>query len=576
MGVYDEQYGILKYGNDNLNKVLPTLQYFIGSKVPHHGVNLAYVSTPSANSRDFVRVINELNINMSHISNYDSYFPTDEEGAIQGTITGFSDYCILTDKFYYDPSSWTSTNKYEVLSQALWYRYHLRAYSQDRLGLLPGLTLQSNIKVVGPTGEVLNDPSYLYDIYIDKVISDGVYDCSVWTNFQDRGYKVQYCPISSSLEHEETLNPMPLFFQGDTAQGLSYSASNDGMNYTITCNYKFTPNSYVAVKFPADHFLETIIPPYNDRDDNWYLKIGRGQIYAKHLIFRNHLYYTQNFVKNHMPAIQIIDDPCTIVTSNKIQTTYFPILNGYYDQNTIFSLVVRVNDEDYYSIMPPDKEDFSGILDIDNQTGIITLPIDLQEGDVIRVRYYIWELYYTYRGYTNTGGRYVHLDVNPNFGHYIVKDPVSGSYCPSNTIVGQPINIYINPDMATVAPTVNLYHTFSDSPNTTGTPYKLNKTLNLAFVNIAEYVYEPVIMDARSPGGGLKENLEPNSDSQQFWDIGSWEGLPYQSNGSFVVDINNGQFTKEFIQDIIDKYKAAGTLGLMTSRTGQPMAVTGG
>jgi len=418
----------------------------------------------------------------------------------------------------------------------------------------------------------------LWKVYIEKVIdsSKGIYDCSVWTNFNKRGYTIVYTPQSGRMNHTETFNPMPLLFQGSSANKLTYSTNKVGSMYRIASNYKFTPNSIVAIKFPTEHYFDVEMPFYMSRDDNWYIKIGRGNFAVGANSYTNHLYYGQNFVSNMTPALKITNDKCRIISATKVQTTHRPILSGFYDRNALgisvdydFPLVIRVNNKSY-STKQTANEDFSGILDYDAYAGTVTLPFELQEGDKVTADYYVWELYYEYRGYKNTNDVYMHLDVNPNSGHYVVFDYQEGNYEPAHNLVGRPISIWLNINgINGTQPEVNLYHTFTDSPNTTFTPYAPGKTLLLAFVNIADYTYDPIVMDARSRGGGLRENVNPDTNGEQYWDIGYWEGKPYQSNGVFVVDINNKNFPKAHINSIIEQYKSAGTLGLLTSRTGK-------
>lgn len=82
----------------------------------------------------------------------------------------------------------------------------------------------------------------------------------------------------------------------------------------------------------------------------------------------------------------------------------------------------------------------------------------------------------------------------------------------------------------------------------------------------------PTVMDARRRGGGIREDLlkvaaEIEPESRHYWDIGYWDGEPWQRYGSGVVVLpedvlaeDDGGDTKERIRQAIDKYKAWGTL----------------
>ncbi len=580
MSNYSANYGKMLYGPSDLLPLLPNLRFYIGDIVPAHAINLAYVHSPAPTADDVIRVINELDVSLEHVSNYDTYVRTDASGTAS-PVVGYSDYCMMTDKFYqeFTTEDFNSlSGKHKILSSALFYRYHLRSYCIDRPGLPVGHVEQSSVSIVSPLGEVLKDKYMLWKVYIEKVIdsSKGIYDCVVWTNFNKRGYTVVYTPPTGRMDHSETFNPMPLLFQGSSTIKLTYTATKYGNKYRIVSNYKFQPNGVVAVKFPTDHYFNVDMPTYISRDNNWYIKIGRGHFAVGANSYTNHLYYGQNFMANMMPALRITNDPCRIISPTKVQVSHRPILSGFYDRNALgisidyeFPLTIKVNNISY-STKPTSAEDFSGVLDYDAYAGTVTLPFELQEGDKVTADYFIWELYYEYRGYKNSNDIYMHLDVNPNSGHYTVFDYQEGSYEESHNLVGRPISLWLNVNgINGTEPEVNMYHTFSDSPSTTYAPYSPGKTLQLAFVNISDYNYEPIVLDARSRGGGLRDNVNPDTNGEQYWDIGYWEGKPYQSNGVFVVDINNKNFTKAHINSIIEQYKAAGTLGLLTSRTGK-------
>lgn len=581
MGIYTNLYGTLIYGPSELNNILPQLKYYIGDRVPDHAVNLAYASVPIASAQDVVRVVNELNVSLSLISNCNTFKVSSSSGTIE-TVQGYSDYCIMTDKFNIDTLT-SSSSKYQILSNALWYRHHLRCYVLDRPGLSAGYIKDTTASILSLTGGVLDNSSLYWRVHIDKVINSasGIYDCSIWTNFNVSGYKVRYTALNN-MAHEESLNPMPLLFQADGTQTsvnkLTYLASPSGKQYNITSNYRFKASSVVAVKFPTECYFKVDTPNYITRDENWYLEIGRGQFYVGAKCYKNHQYYEQPFVDHMIPVIKVTKDKCNILTVNKIKTTHHPILCDYYDSSIYgtdvsyhFPVTVYVNNIPY-STKKTANEDFSEIVDIESSSGIITLPFDLKEGDKVTATYYVWQLYSQYRGFKNTSNLYQHLDVNPNYGHYVNLSNKNDQDDDSHHIVGAPISLWLNPSNQDGSkPPVNIYHTFSDSPNTNSqyTGYALNNTIRLAFVNITDYSYTPRLMDARSPGGGLKQNVMTNKDSDQYWDIGYWEGSPYQSNGVFVVDINNETLEKNHVKEIVDKYKAAGTLGLLTSRTGK-------
>jgi hypothetical protein len=117
-------------------------------------------------------------------------------------------------------------------------------------------------------------------------------------------------------------------------------------------------------------------------------------------------------------------------------------------------------------------------------------------------------------------------------------------------------------------------------------------------------VYRPVltaelddvkIVDTRTRGGGITDEIkttdEPESDF--YWDIGNWDGQPFQDKGSLVVGVPEeiqgtgsprlrldipvdptgfvaptGRLSWEFVQQMIDRHIAGGHMALIWPRTG--------
>lgn len=99
--------------------------------------------------------------------------------------------------------------------------------------------------------------------------------------------------------------------------------------------------------------------------------------------------------------------------------------------------------------------------------------------------------------------------------------------------------------------------------------------LGEVYVGEATSVGSTDIIDIRTRGGGLKESLgsdilQRNLESQWNWDMGYWDGYPYPSMGSFVVEVpcelldsNGGNLTRTQIQGIVQEHAAAGSYGVV-------------
>jgi len=573
MSVYGlPTYGDMVYGYDGIDTTWPTLRYYIGDYVPAHSINLAYVHVPEIRAADNVRLIHYIDTSLIHSVKEKFVMYSDGVGHIQ-QFESDNDYIIFTDK--YDVPEQTvrmhSDNEYYLLRHALWYRHKLRSYVAGPVGLATGEWFDGNIKLVLPGTDSIPD-GYCWRINIDAVITDGVYECSVWTNFQRPGYYIEYTD-SNSVYRREMLLAFPTVYQATTTGVFrTYSAIINANNkYDVTCNDVFEPNYPVCIYIPTSHIFRLFMPAYNPDRHAWYLKIGRGNVIRNGLLYRNSMYYQQNFVSNKLPVMRILTDKCQLINHRQLKVTHTPV---YMCPDTADSFGIKVyvsNDRSgstytTYSTKPIGTEDAAEIVDIDCINGIITLPDNsIREDSIVSADYYIWELYHSYTGYNNNIDIYRYIDFNPNYNHYTVYTADSQTYGSSKYLIDKDIHIWLNNNNISDQ---NIYHTFTSSHNEQHVTSN-SDTMLIGVVNVSGATKQPVVFDARRRGGGIKRSIKPNHVSEQYWDISYWEGIPYQSNGAYVVDINTTkQYTKKYIKSITDEYGAAGTMALLTNRTG--------
>lgn len=237
-------------------------------------------------------------------------------------------------------------------------------------------------------------------------------------------------------------------------------------------------------------------------------------------------------------------------------------------------------------------------------TGEIRLDRQIGYTDKIYVDYYFTQNYLVYKGYGDLErGRFNYLDLNPLPGHVYTDD--DGEIRPSVELLNKSVYFYLVPtyiynrDTGETTPPVafSLRHKIIDrtineeeavaiikaeletesSTPTGATP--LNTSITEGFMLLAKvHVNRPSVpsmikvTDARRRGGGFRDKLSPEAikaikdpESSYIWDVGSWDGLPYPSNGVIEITVpqsllkeHGGKFTEEDIREIINQHVAYG------------------
>jgi len=228
----------------------------------------------------------------------------------------------------------------------------------------------------------------------------------------------------------------------------------------------------------------------------------------------------------------------------------------------------------YYTQTEVEVEDY------DAQNGILYLKQEIDFQDDLFAVYSYEEDFYEYRGYYNSELRqFLHLDLNPSVGHYstlpastVVGNTTAVVYktVPSSQLLNKEIHVYIVPESMGGA---SIRHCFSALEW-----QKIQQSnpmcLLLAKVYVREHtnVNQTIVMDARTRGGGIKENITEQEiakrvqGKQRYWDIGSWNGKAYYRNGTLIIRLpktvlvsNGGSFTEEQVDEMLQKYVAFGT-----------------
>lgn len=220
------------------------------------------------------------------------------------------------------------------------------------------------------------------------------------------------------------------------------------------------------------------------------------------------------------------------------------------------------------------------VRDYDIQNGLIYLETPIDFKDEIYVNYYYEENFVEYRGYYNEDAeRFIYLDLNPSEGHYCTMRSVRNGRTiyeevPTAKLMNKEVYVYIVPyqDSFGNRNKQTLRHCYSLTEW-----QQVQKTtpnaLLLGVIHLREHtkVTDAVVLDTRTRGGGLKEEIseakikKTQPLSFNYWDMGTWDGKAYYKNGTIVIEIpksilrsEGGQFTEQQVRDIVDKYIAYG------------------
>lgn len=217
--------------------------------------------------------------------------------------------------------------------------------------------------------------------------------------------------------------------------------------------------------------------------------------------------------------------------------------------------------------------------DVNKNTGEIFLKDEISFKDEVYVTYLAEENTLEYKGYFDeTLGQFIELDLNPTSGHqfdYVLDGKVS--QLEGNELLDKEIYLYLLPHHSTyykkkIVNNNPLRHVFHEE-EWQRVKEVYPEALLIAQVQVRENTNKEniVIMDARRPGGGLKESIKDKDIEERlgytsaFWDIGSFDGLAYYKNGVLIVQVpesvlrdNGGLFTEDEVREIVSKYVSYG------------------
>lgn len=284
-------------------------------------------------------------------------------------------------------------------------------------------------------------------------------------------------------------------------------------------------------------------------------------------------YHSQVFGDDGSPYIEIKDEKVEVVGKHLIKTFRSPLrIKHDLDVWTPTNISIK-------------KKLFSGhtkeltISAYDFMNGVIEVEENISQQDTIIVSYEYEEEFYHYPGFYENGDpttQLIDLNLNPsmystytsNLNEVFTKENVYNLFNKTIYFYLKPMRIVDTSNGKILEENkFTLYHTIGE-PKPEG-----NFDINIGRIFIRHHtsLKSTELIDSRSRGGGviesmkdsLRRQLEPESD--QYFDIGTMDGLPYHENSVVLVKIdekllirNGGRFTEKDIEQAVAKWGAYG------------------
>ena len=359
----------------------------------------------------------------------------------------------------------------------------------------------------------------------------------------------------------------PSLYTIDYRLGIVKFISEFGKKYTDSQGNKAYMQNYLSVR--ADY---TCLNIYISKKI-YQNQITKGELLKRQSDSKTFIISRTNIAAH--PSPKLYNDRNEVYPKDRYTIDY---------KNGVVKLKNRVNENLYLDYTFFDEFALTPI-DYDIENGFIYLKEGIDFVDEIYVSYTYEERFLHYNGYFD-GSIYHHLDLNPSEGHQVTYSVVDDNdretyrLVPTSSIMNIPIFIYMVPYKDTDLDTGEVVTNFNNIRHCFGEEqmarvmYVNPEAIILGIVQIKENskVEDAIVLDTRVRGGGLKESVNHQDIDRvqplanHHWDISTWDGIAYQSNGVSVIKLpntvlkeNGGTMTKSDIENIIDKYAAYGT-----------------
>lgn len=333
-----------------------------------------------------------------------------------------------------------------------------------------------------------------------------------------------------------------------------------------------------AIRMKDRKPIKLLHPRETGAVSSWYVRIQNGKysIASNDAIYHYFIpeYYNQVFDKElGYPYKRVSKEKPEVISRSSIKLKCKPLFAR--DLSDI--RVVKRKDDDTVVDVVVDSWN--------NNDGVINLRDNISINDDIFVDYIFEEDSFTYTGYSvsiDNTTRSVCLDCNPNKHHYVsvLNEDNSITDVPTFMLLDKVVYVYIRPAVI-ITEAENIYndkvviHSFEKLSEEKINSEKL-QLIGLLYIRPNSSFRSLDIIDTRSRGGGVIEAisdevrrlLEPESDN--YWDIGYWDGEPFNECGVVIVKLdksmlvkNGGKFTEEEIEVAVNKHIALGTLAII-------------
>lgn len=337
-----------------------------------------------------------------------------------------------------------------------------------------------------------------------------------------------------------------------------------------------------SIRFKDRNPIKLLQPREEGPLNPWYVRIQNGRFKKTDNIATYYYYipeyYGQLFDERYgFPYKQVRNEKPKVISKNTVRVKNTPIFVDLTDNKARNLSVYR--------------KDASGnkwsmaIESWNNIDGTITVTDIISENDNIYVDYMFEEESYTYKGFTHFNkhdeSSFVLLDTNPNQHHYMT-DTTNSIFSDISTfrLISKTIYFYIKPAIIDRdgVKTYNRNVIEHSIEEYTSDYMKANhlELIGVIYVRPNSSRFSLVLTDARTRGGGLldeisdsiRKEIEPESD--YYWDIGFWDGSPYNENAVIIVRLDKrllkqhgGRFTDDEINLAVNKHCAIGTYAII-------------
>jgi len=400
------------------------------------------------------------------------------------------------------------------------------------------------------------------DITIED-LEDEIFRFEILDDFDDKRIKEN---IIINLEPSGNL-PIGVKVYCNTGYGYRNQIKPDG-----TLQYDYEENTHYnkfAIMINDINSIKLKKPLLNFSDNNWNIQVDYGYFYQKKdgVLYK----YVLDDVKEKYdsdigyPYNRITKEKPLIINNDLIKTRMNNIVN--------INNVLKLYKYNQYGL----KEEIK-IIKIDNEEGLIHVD-NININDDLFVDYIYKKNEVNYNGFYNEKSeKFIYLDLKPTKDNYSILSFLNNKISNNLFLINRPIYFYLKPkykviegEKVEINTNEFVYHVFEP------------KTLETEDLLIGSVIVSPNIskenidlIDIRKHGGGIKReiknqiNTEKDIDTNNFWDLGYWNGIPYNENNVMVININDsilkingGNLSKEEVERKVKKWIGFGNLPII-------------